>query len=154
MESSVVPSTILTPLFRIRSLKQLGMSANSIQGELSGNSFANLNELCCLDLRQNEFNGSIPSQLFQLRYLQYLDLSGNSFHGILSGEELRTLDFGYNLLSMEIPTHIGNLSHLTTLDLSNKKLTSRISSSMENLSSILNLKELKTLNLRHNVLSM
>lgn len=69
-------------------------------------------------------------------------------------KELRTLDLGYNLLSMEIPTHIGNLSHLTTLDLSNKKLTSRISSSMENLSSILNLKELKTLNLRHNVLSM
>lgn len=116
----MVPSTILAPLFRIRSLKQLGMSANSIQGELSGNSFANLNELCCLDLRQNEFNGSIPSQLFQLRYLQYLDLSGNSFHGILSGEvsyfqNLRLFNMQYNLLTGNIPQEIGNMTKLVQL---------------------------------------
>nr|POE54785.1 putative inactive leucine-rich repeat receptor-like protein kinase [Quercus suber] len=152
MESSVVPSTILTPLFRIRSLKQLGMSANSIQGELSGNSFANLNELCCLDLRQNEFNGSIPSQLFQLRYLQYLDLSGNSFHGILSGEELRTLDFGYNLLSMEIPTHIDSYSYWRSISLNHSGLEQQeVDGGIP--SSIQNLTELETLELENNLLT-
>ncbi|KAL0002829.1 hypothetical protein SO802_016610 [Lithocarpus litseifolius] len=89
-----------------------------------------MTKLVQLLLHSNNFFGEIPSSIVNLK-------------------ELRTLDLGYNLLSMEIPTHIGNLSRLTTLDLSNKKLTGRISSSIENLSSILNLKELKTLNLRH-----
>ena len=135
MEYSVVPSTILTPLFRIRSLKQLGMFVSSIQGELSGNGFATLSELCYLDLRQNEFNGSIPSQLFQLRYLQYLDLSGNSFHGILSRgvsylQNLRLFSEQYNLLTGNIPHEIGNMTKLVQLLLRNNNFLGEIPSSI------------------------
>ena len=95
MEPIVVTSTILTPLFRIRSLMLLDMEGNQIQGELPGDGFANLSKLVYLDLKNNFFNGSISSQFFHLRYLQYLDLSSNSFNGILIGdvEPLKKLFF-------------------------------------------------------------
>ena len=58
------PSTILSPLFHIRSLMHLDLSNNLIRGELPGDSFGNLTKLVHLDLTNNYFNGSIPSQLF------------------------------------------------------------------------------------------
>ena len=68
-QEPVLPSTILTLLFHIRSLMQLDLSNNSIQGELPRDGFGNLTKLVHLDLGLNLFNGSIPSQLFHLRYL-------------------------------------------------------------------------------------
>ena len=68
-ETVWLPSTILTPLFHIRSLMHLDLSNNLIRGELPGDNFGNLTKLVHLDLGLNLFNGSIPSQLFHLRYL-------------------------------------------------------------------------------------
>ena len=76
-----LPSTILTPLFHIRSLMHLDLSNNLIRGELPGDGIGNLTKLVHLDLTNCLFDGSIPSQLFHLRYLQYLDLSSNSCPG-------------------------------------------------------------------------
>nr|XP_023916615.1 receptor-like protein 12 [Quercus suber] len=66
-ETLWLPSTILTPLFHIRSLMHLDFSNNSIEGELPRDGFGNLTKLVHLDLGLNDFNGSIPSQLFHLR---------------------------------------------------------------------------------------
>ena len=159
LHSIVLTSTILTPLFHIRSLARLGLCFNQIQGELPGDRIANLTNLIDLDLSYNDFNGPIPSQLFNLSYLQYLDVSYNSFSGnipneignktelqelslqhnnffgkipssILNLKRLETLDLSYNSLSMEIPIDIGNLSNIIILNFRNNELTGTIPSSI------------------------
>ena len=115
--SKVLSSTILTPLFHIRSMIHLDLSLNKIQGELTGDGFANFSKLVYLDMRSNGFNCFIPSQLFHLRYLQHLDISSNSIHGILIGEvgslpSLRVLSLDYNSLGGNISKEIGNMTKL------------------------------------------
>ena len=148
-------STILTPLFHIRTLTVLGLPFNEIRGELPRDGFANLSNLVSLDLRGNNFSGSLPSQLFQLRFLQTLDMADNSFNGnippeignmtklsylsfsnnnfsgeiptsIVSLKELTTLDLSFNSLSLEIPIDFGKLSNIDHLDLSYNNLTCKI----------------------------
>ena len=169
-----VESTILAPLFHIRSLKNLSISDNNIQGEIPGVGFANLSNLVLLDMSGNNFKGSIPPQLFRLPYLRELYLGGNSLTGkllpddeetekyvlsstsnlkvlslfgnkfsdgmllsILCLKGLELLDLSYNDLSMEIPTEIGNyLPNISTLVLSNNRLTGGIPSSMRRLSKL------------------
>ena len=121
LHSIVLTSTILTPLFHIRSLARLGLCFNQIQGELPGDRIANLTNLIDLDLSYNDFNGSIPSQLFNLSYLQYLDVSYNSFSGNIPNEignktELQELSLQHNNFFGKIPSSILNLKRLETLD--------------------------------------
>ena len=116
-DSTVLSSTILTPLFHIRSMIHLDLSLNKIQGELTGDGFANFSKLVYLDMHSNGFNCFIPSQLFHLRYLQHLDISSNSIHGILIGEvgslsSLRVLSLDYNSLGGNISKEIGNMTKL------------------------------------------
>ena len=169
-----VESTILAPLFHIRSLKNLYISDNNIQGEIPGVGFANLSYLALLDMSGNNFKGSIPPQLFRLPYLRELHLGGNSLTGKLLHDDEETekyvlsstsnlkvlslfgnkfsdgmllsifclkglefLDLSHNDLSMEIPTEIGNyLPNISTLALSNNRLTGGIPSSMRRLSKL------------------
>ncbi|KAF9593883.1 hypothetical protein IFM89_025817 [Coptis chinensis] len=114
-EVVVVKSAVLAPLFRITTLTKLDISSNYIQGELPTNGIANFIKLLHLDLRENSFNGSIPTKLFRLQRLQYLDMSSNMLNGILSQEvgalwNLRVLNLAENFLYGEIPMEIGNLT--------------------------------------------
>ncbi|GKC66181.1 leucine-rich repeat-containing protein [Tanacetum coccineum] len=93
VEQVPISSDILTPLFHIRSLETLDISYNYFKGEIPGDGFGNLTKLLHLDMRENNFNGSIPSQLFQLTTLRYLDMSRNNLEGKLGPEigKLRNL---------------------------------------------------------------
>ena len=129
---------ILTQLFRIRILMHLDVAGNNIEGELPGESLANLTKLVYLDLGGNHFNCSIPSQLFQLTHLQNLDTSVNSFHGILSGEvgslqNMRELYLEGNFFYGNIPKEIGNMTKLQQLLLYENNFLSEIPSSITNL---------------------
>ncbi|KAJ8649717.1 hypothetical protein MRB53_002740 [Persea americana] len=120
--SLATAASILTPLFRIRNLARLDISFNSLQGEISGDRLANLTRLVRLDMRCNNFNGSIPSQLFHLRNLEYLDLGSDSLSGNLISDvgalkNLRFFNLQENFLDGEIPIEMGNLSQLQQLSL-------------------------------------
>ncbi|GMY16226.1 receptor-like protein 46 [Fagus crenata] len=149
-EPRVLSFTIFTPLFRIRSLMDFDLSYNCIQGELLGDSLANMSKLVSLDLDGNSFQGNIPKEIGNMTKLQQLSLSYNNFFGeipasILNLKELKELYLSDNSLSMEIPIDIGNLSNITTLDFSYNKLTGT--------SSIQKLTKLETLYSQNNLLT-
>ena len=102
VSTAPVPSTILAPIFHIRSLEELFIRFTNIQGEIPAVGFANLSNLVDLDLSTNNFSGSVPPQLFHLPLLQYLYLDDNSLSGKVTEE-------------------IGNLSRLQRLSLSGNR---------------------------------
>ena len=132
-----VESTILAPLFHIRSLENLYILDNNIQGEIQGVGFANLSNLVLLDMSGNNFEGSIPPQLFRLPYLRELHLGGNSLTGKLLHDDEETEKYV-----------LSSTSNLKVLSLFGNKFSDGM------LLSILCLKGLEFLDLSHNDLSM
>ncbi|XP_021738220.1 probable LRR receptor-like serine/threonine-protein kinase At1g34110 [Chenopodium quinoa] len=144
----VVSSHVLTPLFSITSLF-IDLSFNLvIGGEIPVSGFRNLTNLAHLDLKMNQFNGSIPEEMFSLRNLRYLDMSSNSFVDTLSSavgglRNLKFLNLDENFLHGNIPVEIGYLAKLHTLSLRQNQFSGGISSVL------LNLIELDVLDLRN-----
>jgi hypothetical protein len=152
-EPRVLSFTIFTPLFRIRSLTELDLGKNRIQGELLGDSLANMSKFVSLYLDYNSFHGNIPKEIGNMTKLQQLSLWGNSFFGeipasVLNLKEMKTLELSYNSFHGNIPKEMGNMTKLQQLSLSGNSFFGEIPAS------ILNLKELKVLYLRSNSLSM
>ncbi|KAJ9535766.1 hypothetical protein OSB04_un001080 [Centaurea solstitialis] len=129
---------IFTPLFHIRSLKQLDISYNGLVGEIHGDGFGNLTQLVDLYMEGNKFNGSIPYQIFGLTNLRNLYLKDNSFEGNLGPElgklqNLEWLDLSSNSLTGNIPEEIGNLKDLRHVDFSNNFFSGGIPDSIGNM---------------------
>ncbi|CAN4113812.1 unnamed protein product [Withania somnifera] len=130
-ESVVISSSLLAPLFGIKSLRKLILSTNHIQGQIPGEGLANIVNLVHVDLMQNNFTGPIAPPIFHLRHLQYLDLSENLLTGVLNPEirflqEFRTLKLDENLIGGNIPTEIGNFSKIQELSLRNNHFSGGI----------------------------
>ncbi|KAL5563867.1 hypothetical protein UlMin_033614 [Ulmus minor] len=151
--SKALTTSMLKPLFHIKSLKMLSISSNGIRGEIPGNELANLSNLVHLDMMQNNFSGLVPPQVFQLRNLQFLDtgsnlLNGNLSHEVGSLQKLKILRLDENFLGGSMPEEIGKLRELSELSLRQNIFTGGIPSS------IMNLMKLEKLDLRSNCLSM
>ncbi|KAB2605977.1 receptor-like protein 12 [Pyrus ussuriensis x Pyrus communis] len=106
-----------------------------------------------IDLRSNQFNGSLP---LVSSAMSTLDLSNSSFSGTLSHllcdrsdvpKNLLVLHLGNNLLTGEIPDCRLHWPNLTVVNLEDNKLTGKIPSSIGDLIS------LQSLHLRNNKLS-
>ncbi|KAH8952988.1 hypothetical protein BDL97_08G000900 [Sphagnum fallax] len=112
------------------------------------NELANL-PLNILDLHNNGFNGSIPTNLAQASNLLQLDLSGNQFTGefptqFLNTKTLQEFSIGSNQLQGTIQSNaFENLTQLLTLDISDNNFIGPL----PNLSS---LSILNSLNLSYN----
>jgi len=108
--------------------------------------------LTYLDLKYNQFNGTIPSEIGSLINLTYLDLSFNQLNGTIPSTmgdltSLTYLDLSHNLLTGTIPNIIGDLTSLTYLDLSYNQFNGTIPSTISDL------KNLKYLDLSQNNLT-
>ncbi|KAK2993036.1 hypothetical protein RJ640_029245, partial [Escallonia rubra] len=105
---------------------------NKLGGKINP-SLLYLEQLSYLDLSLNDFGGvQIPSFISSLRTLRYLNLSDAGFHGLIpSGlgnlSDLRTLDLGgfhsINILRAENFRWLSDLSFLQHLDLSSANLS-------------------------------
>ncbi|GJP53284.1 hypothetical protein CLOM_g12455 [Closterium sp. NIES-68] len=158
-----VTGTIPDALSRMTQLNTLVLSGNSITGTLPGGfsrltnleylylannllsgpitPLSNLPQLKDLNLAQNSFNGSLPSELGNFTSLTSLFLTYNHFSGSIPSSmgnmaSLKTLALHYNLLTGTIPGTLSHLHSLTRLHLTSNQLTGSIPESLGLLSAL------------------
>ncbi|KAH7292025.1 hypothetical protein KP509_29G047700 [Ceratopteris richardii] len=96
-------------LAQCKALQDLDLSQNAFTGSVPSDLCKQVPYITSLDLSQNMFSGSIPSTLQDCQYLQSLKLQQNKFSGELPGgiailSKLTTIDVSSNLLSGPIPS--------------------------------------------------
>ncbi|CAL5376134.1 unnamed protein product [Camellia sinensis] len=104
-----------------------------------------------LDLRKNNFSGTIPDAFVKRNSFETINLDGNGFEGEIPKiigrlNSIRGLNLSHNHLTGHISASLANLTMLECLDLSSNKLTREIPQQLRNL------KSLEVLNLSQNQL--
>lgn len=80
---NALSGSLPSDLRELTSLRSMVLGSNSLVGSLTYNLFHTLTQLQSLDLKDNNFTGSIPDVLWSMPGLQLLDVSGNNFTGTL-----------------------------------------------------------------------
>ncbi|CAL5328183.1 unnamed protein product [Camellia sinensis] len=135
--------------FKLVNLSSLILSSNNFSGELdmlchaislqilvlSSNSFNGSIPQCLgnfskyffvLDLRKNNFSGTIPDTFAKENSFETINLDSNGFEGpvpksLVNCERLQVLDLGHNKFSNKFPYWLGNLTSLQVLILRSNK---------------------------------
>lgn len=105
---------------RIRSLRNLYLADNNINGSLSSESLSLCSHLHELDLSFNLIFGQLPEFTPEFSELKFLDLSYNNFTGDIPASfgrfpALKVLNLSNNFFNRSIPSFLGNISELTQL---------------------------------------
>ncbi|XP_017230033.1 probable LRR receptor-like serine/threonine-protein kinase At3g47570 isoform X2 [Daucus carota subsp. sativus] len=116
---------------RLSKLGGLILYGNNISGVIP-TSISNLTQLVGLLLDDNVLQGNIPTQLFNI---EILSLGNNRLRGAIRDDivfysRCIHLNLSYNLFSGPLPSNIGNLKQLATLDVSNNKLSGDIQATL------------------------
>ncbi|CAL5328348.1 unnamed protein product [Camellia sinensis] len=145
-----IPSAICN----VSSIEILDLSHNSLSGVIPqclGN-FSNV--LSVLDLRKNNFHGSIPTSFAEGNQLKTIDLNGNQLEGkvprsLATCRHLEVLDFGNNNINDTFPYWLETLPELQVLVFQSNKFHSPMGSSKTQLP----FPKLRILDLSHNEFS-
>ncbi|KAG9134127.1 hypothetical protein Leryth_004819 [Lithospermum erythrorhizon] len=141
-----------------RNLTYADLSHNALTGAILSTGFDGLPYLSTINLANNELSGKIPSSIFTLPSLRQLQLSNNHFSGQIdelpNGSstllmKLNTLDLSNNNLTGSIPKSFFQLKHLNVLSLSSNFFGGTVQ-----LDAIMNLRNLTTLDLSYNNLTV
>ncbi|XP_057446830.1 receptor-like protein 7 [Lotus japonicus] len=106
--------------------------------------FANFKNLTTLSLRDSNLNGRFPPKVFQIATLTTIDISSNAnLHGFFPDFPLRgslqNIRVSYTNFSGTLPHSIGNMRHLTTLDLTDCQFNGTLPNSLSNLTELTHL---------------
>ncbi|CAL5443171.1 unnamed protein product [Camellia sinensis] len=130
----------------------LDISSSAVMGPIPS-IMSGLHNLQALHLHNNSLNGTLPSWLLNLPSLTELDLGSNRLTGQIPEfqhkSKLMYIDLSHNELHGPIPQSISNLVNLTELVLSSNNF-----SGVVELETFLNLKNLDSLDLSYNSLSV
>ncbi|MCL7041436.1 hypothetical protein MKW94_026880 [Papaver nudicaule] len=127
-------------LLKLQSLKILRLNGNNFSSVIPG-FFGEFRNLVSLDLSACELYGTFPERIFNLKTLRYLDLSFNKrLQGSLPefpiGGLLEELLLKRTSFAGELPNSIGNLKHLSRLELDLCGFNGSIPSSISNLNQL------------------
>lgn len=131
LSGNFLNGSIPLSLSKVNMLRYLGLSNNSLSGEIHID-WSGMKSLWIIDLSRNNLSGTIPSEFCSLPSLNWLQLNGNYFSGQLSlflhnCTSMVTLDLGDNRLSGTIPKWIGKeLFSIGQLRLRGNLLTGKI----------------------------
>nr|XP_023914473.1 receptor-like protein EIX2 [Quercus suber] len=133
---------------------ELYLKSNSFSGTIPSNIDDLMPRLRCLDLSENNLNGTIPLSVWKIKDLGGLYLRSNKLSGGLPDQwnetqPLWVVDISYNL-SGKIPSSMGFLCSLHVLVLSNNNLYGEIPSSLQDCPLWCNLPALHILDLAQN----
>lgn len=125
-------------------LRHVYLEDNMWTGVIDDSFFINLINLVHLDISNCSLKGTVPGHLFRTRSLEILDLSDNELTGMLpesamldhGGGNLTYLSLHTNNITGSIPSSIGDLTLLRTLDLSRNQFTGTLPSEIGNLPNI------------------
>ncbi|KAG4940994.1 hypothetical protein JHK87_044865 [Glycine soja] len=127
----------------VEMLHLCGQDTQYLIGAINISSLIALENIEHLDLSYNDFEGSpIPELMGSFTNLRYLNLSDCSFVGSIPSDlgkltHLLSLDLGNNMyLHGQIPYQLGNLIHLQYLDLSDNYLDGELPCQLGNLSQL------------------
>ncbi|KAD5961737.1 hypothetical protein E3N88_13210 [Mikania micrantha] len=125
-------------------LISLHLFSNKLEGVIPS-SLGNCHNLLALYLYDNKLNGKIPTKLLQLSNLAVdLNLSQNNLFGSLPTEVgdlkmLTTMDLSENNLSGSLPSSLGGCASLLVLSLRSNSFQGMIPSSLSSLKGLMNL---------------
>ncbi|GMP55207.1 hypothetical protein CsSME_00020090 [Camellia sinensis var. sinensis] len=147
--SGQIPSSISN----LAKLTFLDLSRNNFNGQIP-NSLGNMSQLTLLYLYSNKLTGPIPSYTVGLSKLTILQLYDNSLNGTIPSSlfalpSLTYIDLSNNTLHGPIPRSVYELQNLTSLSLSSNHLNGVVE-----LDKLLKLKNLISLDLSYNGLSL
>ncbi|CAM8955354.1 unnamed protein product [Rhodiola kirilowii] len=153
--SNRIYGSIPVQIGNLINLAQLGIESNSLAGEIPasiGNLYnlrvlylgrnklsgiipsliGNLTNLYLLLLRENQLEGSLPSSLQNCISLQALYIDNNRLHGdsslkiVSSLDQIFVLSMSGNFFTGHIPSELGNMIHMNSLDISENKYSGEI----------------------------
>ncbi|CAN1180599.1 Leucine-rich repeat receptor protein kinase EMS1 [Linum perenne] len=131
--------TVPDALGGLSSLVKLNLTGNDLRGSLPS-SFSNLKQLSHMDISYNKLESELPSSLSEMSNLVGLFLQGNRISGsldmVLSNAatwRVEAVNLSDNLINGGLPSSIGNLSFLSSLDLHRNSLSGTIPVEMRNL---------------------
>nr|XP_008377050.3 probable LRR receptor-like serine/threonine-protein kinase At3g47570 [Malus domestica] len=126
---------------KLQKLEGLDLECNKFSGRIPF-SLGNLTSLTELYMWSNSFEGSIPPSLGNCKKLISLGLDSNNLTGTIPTKlmELSTLSISlvlsYNYLTGQLPFEVGNLVHLTELNVLDNKLSGEIPSTLGSCTSL------------------
>ncbi|KAG8501484.1 hypothetical protein CXB51_003991 [Gossypium anomalum] len=121
---------LLPSIGDMKNLQVLDLSYNNFSGEIPKELIVGCNDLRVLMLSGNKLHGQIFPMLYNLTQLRVLQLRNNYFSGNLSNVKakgrvlgnLALLDIGYNFMTGNIGSWIGNVTYLDILVMRNNYL--------------------------------
>ncbi|RDX99607.1 putative LRR receptor-like serine/threonine-protein kinase, partial [Mucuna pruriens] len=133
MNNNSLSGQIPPEFSRLPKLVHLQLDNNNFGGNSIPDTYANMSKLLKMSLRNCNLRGPIPD-LSTIPHLLYLDLSFNQLNESIPpnrlSENITTIDLSNNRLTGNIPSYFADLSRLQKLSLANNSLNGSVSSSI------------------------
>lgn len=144
VHGNMLEGTLPVEMGRLTALDRMDFSFNKLRGSIPA-ALGDLSSLVNIYLNNNVLAGQIPSEIQYCRNLLSLILNSNALSGTVPSEfgalsNIETIELANNLFSdTTIPSELGVLSTLVSLNMDGSNIVGTIPSELGNLSSLLEL---------------
>ncbi|XP_009344722.2 probable LRR receptor-like serine/threonine-protein kinase At3g47570 [Pyrus x bretschneideri] len=144
MEQNYLGGSVPDVIGKLQKLQGLYLNLNQFSGTIPS-TLGNLTSVTRLFMEGNRFEGSIPPSLGNCQNLLMLNLSSNQLSGTIPKEVIGlsslsiSLSMSNNSLTGSLPSEVGELVHLSELDVSGNKLSGEIPITLGSCASLVSL---------------